>query len=125
MHVHTGAWFNNAVGFDVFKEQYTLTFPADDSSRDVSQPVTIRIIDDNTQEIEEGFYLYIANYTSLNQSSSSTISDDIQFINRVALVRIEDSLKLNGEILLCNDSGIASKGWHRFCYSCMALPAEL
>ena len=103
---------NNAVGFDVFKEQYTVTFPADFSSVDVSQPVTIRIIADDTQETVEGFYLFITNYTSLNQSSSANVSDDIQFINRVALVRIQDAFRLNfnGEVLLCNNSGIATKG---------------
>ena len=82
---------DDTVGSDIVKEQYTVTFPASTSGGDDSQPVTIHIIDDSTTETEEGFFLFITNYTSLDQGYSIHASDDVIFGNRVALVRIYDN----------------------------------
>ena len=81
---------HNTVGSDVVKEQYNVAFPADTSGKDVSRPVTIHIIGDNIAEPEEGFFLFITTYTSLNQSNSTNVSEDVEVMDRVALVRIRD-----------------------------------
>ena len=105
---------NNVVGSDVFKENFTVKFPAATSGAMVNMSITICIIDDNTPEEEEEFYLLLTNNTSLNQSSSPDVSDDVQFRNRVALVHIyddddDDDDDCIGKIVSCDSNGIASQ----------------
>lgn len=69
---------------------YTVTFPASTSGRDVIQQFPIHMIDDNTTETVEGFYLFIMNYTSLYLRNLTEISDDVVVENKVALVQILD-----------------------------------
>ena len=70
-------------------------------------PVTITIIDDAIEEDNEGFYLFISNYTSLNhsESNSANASDDIHYMNRVTHVVIYD-LDFPGMIVSCDSSNI-------------------
>ena len=98
------------VGCDIIKEPYKVTFPADTSGAEVYMPTTINIIDDDTSETSERFFLFITNYTSLNHSDSNSTnaSDYIQYTNRVAHVVIYDH-DFPGMIVWCNSSDIGSQ----------------
>ena len=74
---------------DIIKDKISVTFPATISTADVSVPVIIPLINDDTVEAEEGFYLVITVNTSLGNSTDICKVNVLR--NGVALIRIKDS----------------------------------
>ena len=69
-------------------DRISVTFPQTTSTAEVVIPVTIPIINDDTNEAEEGFYLLIT--TNLLESNPIDAANAVALRNGVALVRIRD-----------------------------------
>ena len=73
---------------DFVADRISVTFPQTTSTAEVVIPVTIPIINDDTNESEEGFYLLIT--TNLLESNPIDAANAVALRNGVALVRIRD-----------------------------------
>ena len=73
---------------DFIEDRITVTFPQTTSTAEVVMPVTIPLINDDTNEAEEGFYLLITINTL--ESNPIDVASAVVLRNGVALVQITD-----------------------------------
>ena len=74
---------------DFSEDRITVTFPQTTSTVEVVMSITIPIINDDTNENEEGFYLLLTIDTL--SSDSVDVANAVVLRNGVALVRIRDN----------------------------------
>ena len=77
---------NGLQDFDA--DRITVTFPQTTSTAEVVMPVTIPIINDDTNEATEGLYLLVT--ISTVESNPTDVANAVVLRNGVALVRIRD-----------------------------------
>ncbi len=74
---------------DFIADRISVTFPQTTSTAEVVMPVTIPIINDDTNEALEGFYLLVTINTV--ESNPTDIANAVVLRNGVALVQIRDN----------------------------------
>ena len=80
---------------DFIADRITVTFPQTDSTAEVVMPVTIPIINDDTNEATEGLYLLVTINTL--ESNPTDVANAVVLRNGVALVRIRDD---DGKVII-------------------------
>ena len=73
---------------DFVADRISVTFPQTTSTAEVVMPVSIPIIDDDTNEAIEGLYLLVT--INILESNPTDVANAIVLRNGVALVRITD-----------------------------------